>query len=342
MSLEFNGYNRTVLQDIIESTLLTKLDVNRYMTRDDQLAVEAGMIKKIHRYKGTGTAEDLERGAKNTGLIDAQYTEEAYEIHRTQATTKWYDDDQMNDPAYIDTKVRALAESMVNKWTQDAFVEYNKTGKTAVMSSYNLAEFADAIAQYANKYEDQSGLFFLCDVALVPKIRKMLGDELRYVEDYIRTGAIGAVLGVPIYTSKAVPKGMMFLAHPEAVHAFIKRDTTVEQSRDIESKENTVVASKYAVIALVDENKCIKCGKEQATAATITTSTAAGTTVAGAATTGAKVTCYVNGTKSGNVATASSNAYSITVDEALAAEDEVKVVAELEGFLPSIAEVTVA
>ena len=342
MSLDFNGFDRIVLQDLIESTLLTKLDVNRYMTRDDELAVEAGMTKKIHRYKGTGDAEDLERGAKNSGLIDAQYTEEAYTVHRTQATTKWYDDDQMNDPTYVQTKLQALAESMVNKWTKDAFAEYNKTTNEAVFANYKLEEFADAIAVYANKWENQEGLFFLADVALVPKIRKMLGDELRYVEDYIRTGAIGSVLGVPIYTSKAVPKGMMFLAHRDAVHAFIKRDTNVEQARDIENKENTVVAAKYAVIALVDESKCIKCGKEQATAASITTATKATTTVAGAATTGAKVTCYVNGEKSGNVATAATNAYSITVDEALVAGDEIKVVAELDGFLPSEATFEVA
>ena len=100
----------------------------------------------------------------------------------------------------------------------------------------------------------------------VPEIRKALGQSLMYVEDYIRTGAIGAVLGVPIYTSKALDdleedsegQPIGFLATREAVTAFIKEDVRVEQDRDIDKKENFIVADRYAVIALTDETKCIK------------------------------------------------------------------------------------
>ena len=100
----------------------------------------------------------------------------------------------------------------------------------------------------------------------VPSIRKALNDNLKYVESYVRSGYIGNVAGVPIYMSKALdnmdedsegqPVG--FLATREAVTAFIKKDVRVEQDRDIDKKENFIVADRYAVIALTDETKCVK------------------------------------------------------------------------------------
>jgi len=338
----FKGYDNFVLQEKIDSIIATKMDMNRYMTADYSLAEAPGMVKKFHIYKATESAQDLARGEGNSEFVDASYVEREYRVARTQSQAKWYDDDQMTDPTLIDTKVQGVAESMVNAWTRKAIAEFDKTENMSVMSTdYTLSDFADAIAKYANVFEDQAGLFFLCDQALVPTIRKTLGDYLKYTEAYIRTGAIGEILGVPIYTSKALPKGIMFLAHNDAVHAFLKKNTFVEQDRNIDKKENFVVASRYSVIALYDERKCIKCGKAQATAASITTATKATTTVAGAATTGAKVTVFVNGVQDGNAETAASSAYSHTVANALAAGDKIKVVATKEGLLPSIAEFTV-
>jgi len=338
----FKGYDNFILENKIDSILSTKMDVNKFLTADYSLVEEPGMIKKIHTYTPSGDAEDLARGDGNSSFIDAEYVEREYRVARTQAQAKWYDDDQMTDPVLIDTKVQGLAEAMVNNWTSKAIAEFDKSWNKAVFTNYELANWADAIAKYTNVFEDQANLFFLVNIECVPTIRKALGDYLKYTEGYIRTGALGEILGVPIYASKAVPKDIMFLAHKDAVHAFLKKNTFVEQDRDIDKKENFLVASRYSVIALFDERKCIKCGKAQATASTITTYTKAAKTIAGAATTGAKVTAYVNGVKTGSVATAASNAYSITADENLAAGDEVMIISELAGFLPEKVEVTVA
>ena len=185
-------------------------------------------------------------------------------------------------------------------------------------------------------------MFFLASTDLIPTIRKALGEQLMYVEAYIRTGAVGSILGVPIYTSKAVPSGMMFMATKDAVTAFIKKGTFVEQDRDIDKKENFIVASRYTVIALTDESKCVACGKAQATAATVTTATKETKVISGAATTGAKVKAYVNGIATGAEVEASGNTYSITANENLKSGDVVRVVASLNGFLNSVAIFTVA
>lgn len=246
----------------------------------------------------------------------------------------------MNDPTYIDAKVRFLAESMVNSWTRKAIAEFAKSENIYNNTGYNLENFANALSVYTSVYEDTAGLFFLCNQKLDAKIRKMLGDDLKYVEDYIRTGAIGAVLGVPVFLSKAVPEGIIFLATREAVTAFIKKDVSVEQDRDIDTKQNDIVASRYSIIALTDETKCVVIGAAQATPVSITAPAASDVAIAGAGTDGALVVAYVNGEKVGQ-ATVATGAYSIACD-ALKAGDAVKVVASLTGKTNSVATAEVA
>ena len=332
---DFKGYDNFVLENKIESILATKLDMNRFMTADYSLAEAPGMVKKIHRYSASGEVDDLTRGEGNTHFIDAEYSEEEYRVARDQGQIRYYDDDVMTDPVLIDTKVQGLSESMVNAWTKKAIAEYGKTDNMAEFTNWGLADWADAIAIYSNKFENQEGLFCLASMDLVPQIRKSLGDYLKYTEAYIRTGAIGEVLGVPIYTSKALPKNTMFIANKDAVHAFIKKGVFVEQDRDIDTKLNNIVATRYSVIALVDDRKCIMCGKAQSVDASVSTATKATYKIAGAATTGAKVHAFVNGVEVGTPVVAASNAYEITIEDALVAGDKVKVRADLEGFIKS-------
>ena len=336
----FNGYDNFVLDNKIKSILTTKLDLSQFLTTDYSLTENEGMVKKIHRYSPSGVVQVLDRGDGNTEYITASFVEEEYRVKRTQGTTRYYDDDVMTDETLIDTQLRGLAEQMVNKFTSDAIAEMNKTSNQCVFTDWKLANFADAISKYAEVYETQEGLFFLASMDVKPAIQKALGDELKFVESYIKTGAVGAVLNVPIYFSKAVPSGCMFMATREAVTNFMKKSNFVEQDRDKQTKLNSVIAAVYNIVALTDETRCYKCGKAISVPTTITTATAGTTTVAGAAKTGASVKVYVNGELSGS-ATAASDSYSATVLENLVAGDVVKVVAHVDGYLESIATFTV-
>ena len=338
---EFKGFDNFVLENQIKEAVDTKMDVNRFMSADYSLSEAPGMIKKIHKYSLlNGGVEDLGRGEGNSNVIEAQFNEVEYRVGRTQGQINYYDDDVMTDPTLIQAKTQYLGSEMVNNWTRKAIAEFGKTENVAEISSFSLDAIADAISLYTGVYEDTTGLFLLANQKSDATIRKMLEPELRYVEDYVRTGAIGAIWGIPIYLSKAVPEGMFYLATREAVKAFIKKNVSIEQDRDIDTKLNRIVASRYAVIALVDETKCIAIGPAQTTKATITAPAADDVTIVGAATDGAKVTAYVNGKEVGSVV-ASSSAYSIDC-EALVAGDVVKVVAVLAGTCTSSATATVA
>ena len=340
----FGGYDNFVLENAIKSALVTKLDINRFLTPDYDLVENPGMTKTIHRYTiaDGSDVESLDRGEGNDILIEAKYDAFDYTVKRTQGTIKYFDDDLYRDPALIDAKVRFLSESQVNSFVKRAIAEMNKSENICpVSSAFNFSDFANALGKYTAKYESTEGLFWLANQGLDAKIRKTLGDDLKYVEDYIRTGAIGTILGVPCYLSKAVPTGLIFLATRDAVKAFIKSAVSVEQSRNIEFKENTIVASTYDCVALVDETKCVVIGEGQTAGSfTLTTPVAAATAIAGAGVDGAVVTAYVNGVKAGT-ATVASSAYSIGYADGLASNDVVKVVSHIDGKVDSIITATV-
>lgn len=341
-NFQFNGYDNFIIEDQIKSYLNTKLSLSRFLTVDNSLVGTDGLKAVIHKYVGSGSAEDLARGDSNSADIDANYVSAEYTASRHQARTRYYDDDAFNDSTWVDSKIRFCGEAMVNDYNNKAIAEFAKTNNVCEISAFNFDGFADAVGKYAQVHEVEDGLMFLVDIKLIPAIRKALKETLQYVEAYARQGSIGSICGVPIFASKIVPDGLGFLVNAEAVKDFVKSDVRVEQTRNVDSKENTIVIDRYDIIALVDESKCVAVGKGQATPVTITTYTKNATALAGAGTDGAKVTCYVNGKKTGSASTVATGAWAVTADANLVAGDVVMAVAELDGFVKSIATVTVA
>lgn len=342
----FKGYNNVVIEDQIESILNTKLDMSRFLTPDYSLAEEPGMIKKIHLYTGSGEAEILNRGAGNTTFIDADYVENSYEVKRNQAQTKWYDDDALTDPTLIDTKLQTVSEAMVNAWNVQAVNEYKKSLRSltcdfsTTANNYLFNLFADALALFP---EEEENLFALISPKNKAYIRKGFADELKYVEDFVRKGYVGTVCGVPVFESKIVPDDCIFIAKKEAVKAFVKSNVRVEMDRDIDKKENLVVADRYAVIALVDNSKLVMLAKGQSTACAITTYTKAAKTIAGTCGTDCFLVHVVDGDGIGYDVVPTSGAWTMSAKENLTAGDKINATAYAPGKTAKAAtEVTVA
>jgi hypothetical protein len=95
-------------------------------------------------------------------------------------------------------------------------------------------------------------------------------EEIRKDADYkasrqgeiLYSGQFGDICGVPCVCSKMVPAGTIYITAKDAVKFFVKKDGSVEQDRDIETKDNTVVYDRYGVMALVDDTKSIKFAKK--------------------------------------------------------------------------------
>ena len=90
------------------------------------------------------------------------------------------------------------------------------------------------------------------------KIRKALKDDLKYIEAFSKSGYVGTVAGINLYTKKNAVENTVIIGTKEAVTLFNKKGTEVEQERDGNTRQNTVYSRKYYLAALTDETKAVK------------------------------------------------------------------------------------
>ena len=333
-------YPNVVLENQYESVLTTLLDLQQFLTVDASLEAQSGMKKRIIKKTVSGSVEDLAMTEGNSETIEVSTTYKDYDVGTTQGRFIYYDEEALQDANLVEAGLKGLAEKMVNDFVAKAVAEWRDASKQqAYSSTITFSSVVDAIALM--NLENEDGLWMLISPAQVAAFRKALGDELKYVEAFVRSGYIGSVCGVPVYVSKAIPAGEAIIGTKEAVRLFMKKGTEIEQQRDPNTRKNTIYSRKVALVALVDDRKLVRIAGEPATATTITTYTKNAKTVAGAASTGATVEIYINGVLDGT-ATAAASAYTYTAKENLAAGDEIKVVAKKEGMVDSAAEVEVA
>ena len=250
-------YANKVIEAKAKDLLLTALNARNYMTVDTSLAESAGMTKTINTYTYTGEAEELATGAANTSKGSITYTPNDYTVKRVQQTFVYNDDDFMKDPTIVDNMLKGANQVMVNKMVADFKTECEKATLSASYTTLGYDAIVDGIGEL--NLEDESAVF-----TIIPNTQKK---ELRKDDDYkaarmgevVYTGQIGTVCGIPVIASKAfdVPKVMT----KEAITLFIKKDVQVEQKRDIETKDNTVVLTTYYICALTDATKICKLAK---------------------------------------------------------------------------------
>lgn len=249
-------YENVVLANKIEDILTTAVDLTSYMTVDTSMTQEAGMKKKINTYKAQGNVETLDMGVGNTGDIEVSFTTKEYPVETVQGRFQYFDEQAMTDPMVVQAGLEGIAKTMINDFTAKAVAEFEKATLTVERTGMAFTDVVDAIAKLNTENED--GLFILVGIADLAKFRKELKDDLKYNEDYVRTGYVGSVCGVPVIVTKAITNGHIYLASKEAVTLFIKKDTEVEQERDANVRNNKVYIRKVAVVALTDETKVVK------------------------------------------------------------------------------------
>lgn len=248
-------YANFIIEDKIKSVLTTQLNMQQFVTVDFSLQASAGMIKKVHVYNSTGSAEDLAQGSGNTQSIAPQWDEAVYTVIETQARFPYYDEQAMADPSFIEAGIKGMAEAMTNDITAKVVGELAKANLGKAGVTWALNDFIDALALYP--YEDEANLFFLINPATKAAVRKSLKDELKYVEDFARTGYIGHIMGVPVFISKAVPEGYAYLATKEAVTLFTKKAVETESERNANTRLTTLYTRQPRVIALTDATRVV-------------------------------------------------------------------------------------
>ena len=251
-------FDNEALEVKLENNLITRLDMNQFITLDYQLTEEPGMVKKVRVYTGTGNVEDLDMGEGNTGDIGSQFTETPYEVATTQGRVPFYDEQRMNDPAAVDKAIQHLSEALTNDITTKVVTELRKG--TGTLASLDFDGVVDAVAAMPDEVNDD--LYLLMNKKAYAALQKSSKQYISYVEDFVRRGYVGTIAGVPIYVSAAVSnqadKAEAFLAAKSAITCFMKKGVEVEQERDADTRKTTIFGRNVKVIAATELGKIAK------------------------------------------------------------------------------------
>ena len=251
-------YENFYLSNEVEDQYKSHLDLQRFCTVDDGLVGEPGMKRVINVYRATDGTEKLAVGAGNTKSIEVNYTAEDYEILLAQNRFQYYDEQAMKDPMLVPVGMKHMGTDLFNTTNADIFAEFNKTGLTVEASAFDFAAYVDAVAALNIENLEGVEIFgFVCPKDMA-KVRKALKDDLKYVEAFARTGYIGTVAGVNLYTKADATEGTCVVATKEAVTLFHKKGVEVEQERDANTRQNSIYSRKYYLAALTDETKAVK------------------------------------------------------------------------------------
>lgn len=263
-------YDNFYLSNEVEDQYNSHLNLQQFCTVDNSLVGTAGMIRKINVYRATDGTEKLEMGSGNSKSIEVSYTPEEYKILMAQNRFQYYDEQEMTDPMLIPVGTRHMGTDMFNTVNRDIYTEFQKATMVVLTDKYNFAAFADAVASLNIESTDNEPdkvapmTFAFINAADTAELRKNLGEELKYVESFARSGYIGTVAGVNVYTKKDATKGSVIVATREAVTIFNKKGVEVEQERDSDKRQNSIYSRKYYLAALTDATKVVKVMKGSA------------------------------------------------------------------------------
>ena len=257
-----NIYENFIIENKVKDFLDTKLNHTPFYTLDTSLTENAGMTKKVHRYNAIGAVRDVAMGEGNKEAddVNVNFSEEEYTVKFCQGRFPYFDEQAMTDPMLIDVGLQKNSAMMANDLTTKFYAELEKASQAMEYSAagINFDVVVDATALFG---ENEDGLFLLINPAQKAQLRRNLKDELKYVEDFVRTGYIGSLNGIPIYVSKAVPADTAFLANKEAVTVYVKKNIEVEQVRDANIRKNDIYTRRCNVVALTDDSKVVKLTK---------------------------------------------------------------------------------
>lgn len=257
-------YSNFYLSNEISDQFDSHLDLQQFCTVDNSLVGTAGMKRKINVYRATNATEKLAMGSGNTKSIEVSFAEREYEIQLAQNNFKYFDEQDMTDPMLVPTGTKHMGTDMFNTVNKDVYGEYLKGNLVVFSESIGFGSFVDAIAAINIEEGDNdpsnvapSTFAFIHPVDMAA-LRKELGESLKYVESFARTGYVGTVGGVNLYTKKNAVKGTIVVATKKAVTMFNKKGVEVETDRNPDTRENKIWSRKYYIVALTDATKTVK------------------------------------------------------------------------------------
>ena len=141
----------TLYPDIVvtkryDSILSTKLDLQKFLTVDYDLAEASGMTKKISVKTVKGKVQDLAMGEGNTEYVEVSTAVTPYTVGTTQGRFMYHDEEAMSDDRVVEDGLTGVAELMVNDFTSKAIGEFAKATLKITNATWKFDDVVDALA----------------------------------------------------------------------------------------------------------------------------------------------------------------------------------------------------
>lgn len=251
-------YENFYLSNEVEDQFNSHLDLAKFCTVDNTLQGAAGMKRVINVYNATNGTEKLTKGQGNSKSISVSHTSKEYEILLAQNKFDYYDEEAMADPMIVPVGMKHAGTDIFNTINDDVYAEYKKATLSTAPTAFDFGAFVDAQAKLGIENLEGVAMFGFAHPNDVAAIRKSLKESLQYVEAFARTGYVGTVAGISIYTKADADEGTVIVATKDAVTLFIKTGIETEQDRDKDTRLNSIFNRKYYIAALTDATKAVK------------------------------------------------------------------------------------
>lgn len=259
-----NLINPQVLADMIDKKLVDLMRFAPLATIDTTLQGAPGSIITLPAYSYIGDAATLGENSALTPVALTASTVTAA-IHKLAKGVEITDEAMLSaygDP--VDEIARQLATSIASQMDNEMLgvlasiasgMTQSKAGAAVAPSDINLAleKFGEDI--------DMATKVVLVSPALYTALRTTTGwlPASEIAADRLVKGAVGEAFGCQVIISnKLTTSGAAYIVMPGALRYFLKRDTLIEQDRNILYFKNVYTASKHGVCYLYDASRAVK------------------------------------------------------------------------------------
>lgn len=256
-----------VLADMIDKKLVNLMRFAPLATIDNTLVGNPGDTVTLPSYAYIGDAATL---AENNALTPVALTASSVQatIHKLAKGVEITDEAMLSaygDP--VDEIARQLALSIASQMDNEmlaVLAAITGTMKYTISGTAPTPADISAALELFGEDIDMATKAVVVSPALYTGLRNTSGwlPASEIAADRLIRGAVGEAYGCQVIISnKLTTPKTAYIVMPGALRYFLKRDTLIEQDRDILYFKNVYTASKHGVCYLYDASRAIKIGE---------------------------------------------------------------------------------
>jgi len=260
-----NMINPQVMADMISATLLTKIKFAPIAKIDNTLVGTPGNTITVPKYAYIGDAIDVAEGiaiipellTSSSIPVTVKKAGKGVEI-TDEAMLSGYGDPVGEASAQLQMSIASKVDTDCVAALETATLSY-VAGAAAKISYASVVAAVDLFAE-----EDYEPKVLFINSAQITALRTDVNflDINKYTSPVMMTGVIGQIAGCQVVVSNRLVAGATtvqnYIVKSGALTIYLKRNTAVENDRDILKKTSVITVDKHFVAVLADASRAVK------------------------------------------------------------------------------------